>query len=85
MIAGSFRVSLFIECGGADNLEKRSGYFMIIRWPINCFVYQWRNLDLRASMRTSNIVTSSFSTITQMPLADTSDIIYSLKTFAIGL
>ena len=42
--------------GGADILGKRSGYFMIIRWPIKCFVYQWRNL--RASMQTSNVVTS---------------------------
>ena len=27
--------------GVQDNLGKHSGYFMIIRWPINCFVYQW--------------------------------------------
>ena len=32
-IANSVRVSLFIEWRGAEALGKRSGCFMIIRWP----------------------------------------------------
>ena len=32
-IAGSFRVSLFIERWGATDLGKGSGFFLIIRWP----------------------------------------------------
>ena len=41
LIAGSFRVSLFIDMRCLWNLRKLSGYFMIIRRPINLFVYQW--------------------------------------------
>ena len=40
MIAGSFRVKLFIEWWCAEDLGKYSGCFMIIRWPISWFVYQ---------------------------------------------
>ena len=40
---GSFRVCLFIELGYPSDLGKCSGCFMIIRWPINWFVYQWHH------------------------------------------
>ena len=39
----SFRVSLFIDLRCPWNLGKRSGCFMIIKWPISWFVYQWRH------------------------------------------
>ena len=42
-IAGSFRVSLFIKKGGGRRFGKYSVCFMIIRWPSNWFVYQWRH------------------------------------------
>ena len=35
LVAGSFRVRLFIESGGAEDLGKRSGCSMIIRWTIS--------------------------------------------------
>ena len=43
IIAGSFRVSLFIDLMCPWNLGKRSGCFVIdlIRWPISWFVCQW--------------------------------------------
>ena len=58
---------------------KRSGYFMIIRWQINCFVYKWRNL--RASMRTSNVATSffckgSFTRIVNVTVFDLYDVTF---------
>ena len=39
IIAGSFRVGLFIEWDDAEDLGKRYGSLRIIRWPISCFVY----------------------------------------------
>ena len=38
-IAGSFRVSSVIDSGDPGDLEKRSGSFMIIRWPVSLFAY----------------------------------------------
>ena len=40
IIVGSFRVGLFIEWHDDEDLGKRFVCFMIIRWPINWFVYQ---------------------------------------------
>ena len=40
IIAGSFKGGLFIELDDAEDLGKRYGCFMIIRWPISWFVYQ---------------------------------------------
>ena len=58
IIAGSLRVSLFIDMGCPSDLERPSGCFMIIRlWSISWFVYQRRHFC--ASMRTSDAATSS--------------------------
>ena len=56
VIAGSFRVSLFIDLGCPSDLVKCFDCFMIIRWTISWFVYQWCHLP--ASMWTSNVATS---------------------------
>ena len=56
VIAGSFRVSLFIDLGCPSDVVKCSDCFMIIRWTISWFVSQWCHLP--ASMWTSNVATS---------------------------
>ena len=58
VIAGSFRVSLFIGLGCLSDLGKRSGCFMIIRCPIGWFLYHWHRLC--TSMQMSYVATSFF-------------------------
>ena len=58
LFAGSFRVSLFIDLGSPSDLGNNSGCFMIIRWPVSSFLYQWHHLC--ASMRALNIAISFF-------------------------
>ena len=52
-IAGSLRVSLFIKWGGAEDLGKRFGCFMIIRWPVSWFFIS--DVILYANMRNSYV------------------------------
>ena len=58
VIAGSFRVSLFIGLVWPLDLGKRSGCFMIIRCPIGWLVYHWHHLC--TSMQMSYVATSFF-------------------------
>ena len=44
VIGGSCGVSLVIDLGCPEVSGKHSGSFMIIRWPIKNFVYQWHHL-----------------------------------------
>ena len=56
IIAGSFRISLFNEWVGADDLVKHFGCFMIIRRLISWFVYYC--VILHANIWTSNVAAS---------------------------
>ena len=64
-------------------LAKRSGCFMIIRWPSSWFVYQWYHLC--ASMQTSIITTSFvYQLLVQISLSstlpdNTMDLVFSFR------
>ena len=45
LFTGSYRLSLFIEWGVAEDLVKHSGCVMIIMWPISSFLYQWHDVS----------------------------------------
>ena len=56
LLARSFRINLFFALWCPSGLGKHSDCFMIIRWPINWFVYQWHYFC--ASMQMSNVAMS---------------------------
>ena len=54
----SFKVSLFIEWVGKEDLGKRSGSLMTIScWPISWIVYEWYHFHPSKKLRKGNVFT----------------------------